>query len=97
MIRRGLILLVIASCCLLSSCGSAQGLRIQPVDGGHRVSFTTKYIHGDKVSYDSELNGSGEGQIESIDVDRDGVVRYTIGTADNEWQPGILEEEITER
>jgi hypothetical protein len=67
---------------------------IEPTETGYIISFPTRFKFWDSVAYASEMNGSGRGEIVGIDIDPDGIVRYTIQRTDHSWQPGILEEEI---
>ncbi|MHC4663758.1 MAG: hypothetical protein ACYS8W_19020 [Planctomycetota bacterium] len=59
-----------------------------------RVEFETPFIYGDNVEFNSEMNGSGRGSIGDINVMEDGELLFTIILEDEEWQPGIMANEI---
>jgi hypothetical protein len=51
---------------------------IEPTETGYIISFPTRFKFWDSVAYTSEMNGSGRGKIVGIDIDPDGIVRYTF-------------------
>jgi len=70
-------------------------MKVTQLDGGKfQVEFETPFIHGDLVEYESEMNGSGRGTIGDLNVLEDGELLFTIIGKNDEWQPGIMEEEI---
>ena len=62
----------------------------------HTLTVQTKYTFGDRVRFDSTLQGcSGIGTIFAITIDAEGQIDYMIEVERGEIQPGILENEIS--
>jgi hypothetical protein len=72
-----------------------EGFRVEEIGKGRfRVTFESPYKFGDRVSYNSKVNGSGKGKILDLVVQNDGKVHYTIELSDGKAQSGIYPDEI---
>jgi hypothetical protein len=62
----------------------------------HSLTIRTKFTFGDRVRFDSPTQRcAGQGAIWAITIDAEGFVDYMIRLDDDEFQPGILENELS--
>ena len=69
--------------------------KIEPLyQDGYEVSFSTPFIYGDVVAFDSPENGAGEGVISEILLAEDGIRYYHVRLPDGQLQPGLRAGEL---
>jgi hypothetical protein len=69
--------------------------KVEPLyDDGYEVSFSTPFIYGDVVAFESPEAGAVEGVIAEILLAGDGIRYYHVRLPDGHLQPGLRAQEL---